>query len=70
MLSFLREDLDRRIVAGQDLAVIEREAIDCAPVDEDRRAAMWLYAWARLESGGGAIRRETAGRPPQAARRP
>ncbi len=27
------------------------ELIGCAHLDEERRAALWLYAWHRLEAG-------------------
>ena len=40
----------RRIIqavkAGMDLAVIEEKIIEPAPVEEDEKAALWLYAQA------------------------
>lgn len=34
--------------AGWSLAAVEREVIDPAQgVDEDERAALWLFAWSR-----------------------
>jgi hypothetical protein len=52
MLSLLRQDVDRLLRAGCSLEAIDGELIAVAPVDEDRRAALWLYAW--LRSGGSA----------------
>ena len=43
----LNDDIDRRISAGHSLHRIESELVDAVPVDEDRRAALWLYAWLR-----------------------
>ncbi len=50
MLSTLRDEVDLRTAAGLPLARIEAEVVDGAPVDEERRAALWLYAW--LRTGG------------------
>ena len=32
--------------AGSDLARVERDVIDQATLDDEERAALWLYAWA------------------------
>ena len=47
MASWLNDDIDRRVSAGQSLGRIESELVETVPVDEDRRAALWLYAWLR-----------------------
>lgn len=46
-----RRAVDRRAERGDSLARIETELIGCAHLDEERRAALWLYAWHRLEAG-------------------
>jgi hypothetical protein len=33
------------VQTGWRLETIERELIDRAPISEDERAALWLYAW-------------------------
>ena len=35
--------------AGAKLRDIEREVIEAAPLAEDARDALWLYAWGCLE---------------------
>jgi hypothetical protein len=45
--NWLNEDVDRRVSAGHSLGRIVAELVDEVPVDEDRRAALWLYAWLR-----------------------
>jgi hypothetical protein len=44
-----RELIDAFVVEGATLGEIEREVIDPAPLSEDSRAALWLYAWGSLE---------------------
>jgi hypothetical protein len=53
----LREAVDELVARGAKLAEIEREVIDPAPLGEDARDALWLYAWGSLE-------RRAAQRPP------
>lgn len=45
-----RRAVDRRAERGDSLARIETELIGCAHLDEERRAALWLYAWHRLDA--------------------
>lgn len=50
MAGWLNDDIDRRVSAGESLDRIEAELVDAVPVDEDRRAALWLYAWLRTRN--------------------
>lgn len=50
MSSLLNDDIDRRVSAGQTLRRIEDELVDAVRIDEDRRAALWLYAWLRTRN--------------------
>ncbi len=34
------------VLSGATLDAIERDIIDCAPVDEEQKSALWLYAQA------------------------
>lgn len=43
-----RELIDVLVDEGASLAEIERELLEEAPVSEDLRDALWLYAWSRL----------------------
>jgi hypothetical protein len=45
----LRDDIDRLVLEGASLDEIELEVIEDAPVSEDLRAALWLYAWGCVE---------------------
>jgi hypothetical protein len=45
MLAELREIVARRAERGEPLERIEAEVVEPAPLDEDRQAALWLYAW-------------------------
>lgn len=56
----LREKIDELIAHGAELDDLEREVIDPAPLAEDARDALWLYAW-------GCQERRRAQRPPVAA---
>jgi hypothetical protein len=49
MLTALREAVEERIEQGDELERIEAEVVDPAPLDEERRAALWLYAWCRAQ---------------------
>lgn len=45
--------IERRAAGGGSLVEIEYEIVRDAPVDEDCRAALWLYAWNQTEGGSG-----------------
>jgi hypothetical protein len=45
----LRDDIDRMVLAGASLEEIEEQVVDPAPLSEDLRSALWLYAWGCLE---------------------
>lgn len=45
----LRATIDAMVGDGASLHEIEREVIVPAPVGEDARDALWLYAWGCLE---------------------
>jgi hypothetical protein len=36
---------------GDPLDRIEHELIDPAPLDDDQKSGLWLYAWSSLELG-------------------
>ena len=42
----LRERIDAMLGVGRPLDRIEADLIDRSPLDEEQRAALWLYAWA------------------------
>lgn len=44
----LRELIDEMVADGASLRAMEREVIDPAPLGEDARDALWLYAWSCL----------------------
>jgi len=44
MFEELQRLIAQAVLAGADLATIEREIVECSPLDEDQRAALWLYA--------------------------
>jgi hypothetical protein len=54
MDSALQREIARAVRAGFNLDEIEELVIDPAPLDEDQKAALWLYAevleWRRGES--------------------
>jgi hypothetical protein len=50
MLAELRETVARCAERGEPLECIESEVVEPAPLDEDRRAALWLYAWLRTSA--------------------
>jgi len=41
LLERVRDELE----AGSSLATVEHRVIDPTPLDEERRSALWLYAW-------------------------
>ncbi len=45
----LREAVDELVGRGPKLHEIERDVIDPAPLGEDARDALWLYAWGCVE---------------------
>jgi len=45
--------IEERTDAGESLDAIDAEVVRGAPLDEDCRSALWLYAWSRLEAPGG-----------------
>jgi hypothetical protein len=42
--------IEVRADAGESLDEIDAEVVRDAPLDEERRSALWLYAWSRLEA--------------------
>ena len=44
--------IEQRADAGSSLEEIDAEVVRGAPMDEDHRSALWLYAWSRLEAPG------------------
>jgi hypothetical protein len=51
MATQLQGQIMQAIKAGMDLTTIEEQIIDPAPLDEDEKAALWLYAQALRERG-------------------
>jgi len=49
MLTELQHDVEARADRGEPLERIEAEVVEPAPVDDERRAALWLLAWHRTE---------------------
>ena len=45
----IQKQVANAVRAGMDLGAIETEIIEPASVDEEHKAAMWLYAQALLE---------------------
>ena len=45
----LRELIDELVDDGASLQQIESDIIEPAPLGEDARDALWLYAWGSLE---------------------
>jgi hypothetical protein len=45
ILEELRESIRDRVGRGDGLASLEAELIETAPVSEEERSALWLYAW-------------------------
>ena len=41
----LRESIRERVGRGDGMESLESELIETAPVSEDERSALWLYAW-------------------------
>jgi hypothetical protein len=51
MATQVQGQIVQAVKAGMDLATIEEQIIDPAPMDEDEKAALWLYAQALRERG-------------------
>lgn len=47
----VREEIIALAQGGTDLAAIEREVIERAPISDDERAALWLLAWCYASEG-------------------
>jgi hypothetical protein len=52
-VDLLQRAIEERTDAGDSLESIDAEVVRDAPIDEDGRSALWLYAWSRLEAPGG-----------------
>jgi hypothetical protein len=52
MVPGLQQQIAFAVQAGADLDEIEQAIIDPAPIDEEQKAAMWLYAEALDERRG------------------
>lgn len=44
----LQRCIGERVRHGGSLDQVEEEIIDPAPLDENQKAALWLYAWTEL----------------------
>jgi hypothetical protein len=44
LVTGLQREIARAVLAGVDLEGIEETIIDPAPVDEEQKSALWLYA--------------------------
>jgi GAF domain-containing protein len=55
MVSELQYQVARAVRSGASLGVIERTIIETAPLDEEHRAALWLYAEALRDRPGAAL---------------
>ena len=44
-MDHLRERIRERVGKGDGLESLESELIETAPVSEEERSALWLYAW-------------------------
>lgn len=49
MVSELHRRIHQAAQAGTDLEDIERTIIDAAPLSEEEKSALWLYAHVRVE---------------------
>jgi len=58
-----QERIDERVRQGGSVAEVEEEIIDPAPVSEEQRAALWLYASATIPRDLAEAVVETAKRP-------
>ena len=67
--SIIQEEIAAWVQAGRGLDDIEAGLIDPAPIGEDSRAALWLYAWALRDGGTGVCRRTVRRFAPRPQRR-
>jgi hypothetical protein len=51
-LAELQGKVRARVRRGKSLEEIEAAIIDSSPLDEDQRAALWLYAWSWVSGRG------------------
>jgi hypothetical protein len=51
-VGLLLRAIELRTDAGDSLEAIDAELVQDAPMDEDGRSALWLYAWSRRETPG------------------
>jgi hypothetical protein len=56
MVAELQREVAQALRSGVSLTTIERTIIDRAPLDEEQRAALWLYAEALRDRSTGPIR--------------
>jgi hypothetical protein len=55
----LRREIDAAVLAGNTWEEVA-EIVDSCPLNEDVRAALWLYGWGSLERSGRAPTMGTA----------
>jgi hypothetical protein len=48
-IRLLRERVEEAVRAGDSLDEIQTEIVDSAPLPDEMRDALWLYAWGLLE---------------------
>lgn len=53
MVSELHRRIHQAALDGTDLEDIERTIIDAAPLSEEEKSALWLYAHVRVERPSG-----------------
>ena len=56
MVAELQREVAQALRSGASLTTIERTIIDRAPLDEEQRAALWLYAEALRDRSPDAAR--------------
>lgn len=49
MVSELQRQIAQAVLAGADLDAIDEAIIERAPLDEEQKSALWLYAEGMLE---------------------
>ena len=55
----LQDTIVAAVLAGADLDAIEEEIIDRAPLDEEQKSALWLYAEALTDRPARLLLNET-----------
>ena len=53
LLDELRDEIELRLGLGKSLSEVQAELIDPVPLDEDAKAALWLFAWCCASKEGG-----------------